>query len=155
MLSAAAAWLARRDLATYGDLVHGHPPALHHQRWAAAISDLVEGRSATRKLLLVAPPGHAKSTWVSLILPPWYLGRHPDHTLLFFTSNDTMARQFGGTVKTTFEGNEIHAEVFGGTTRPDAGRGWSTDGLYLSGVPAGSKDPSYRALGYGASVIGA
>ncbi|HXI18281.1 MAG TPA: phage terminase large subunit, partial [Chloroflexota bacterium] len=25
----------------------------------------------------------------------------------------------------------------------------------LSGVPAGSKDPSYRALGYGASVIGA
>lgn len=117
---------------------------------------VITGTAAKRKLLIVAPPGHAKSTWLSLILPPWYLGNHPDHSLLFFTSSDTMARQFGGTVKTTLESNDAHTAVFpASAVRPDQGRGWSTDGLYLRGVPAGSKDPSYRALGYGAAVVGA
>lgn len=76
--------------------------------------------------------------------------------MLFFTSSDAMARQFGGTVKATLEANELHADVFGDPAcRPDQERGWSTDGLYLKGTPHGSKDPAYRALGYGASAIGA
>jgi predicted phage terminase large subunit-like protein len=67
-----------------------------------------------------------------------------------------MAHQFGGTVKTTLEDNDVHRAVFPeAPCRPDPARGWSTDGLYLAGTPTGSKDPAYRALGYGASVIGA
>jgi predicted phage terminase large subunit-like protein len=153
----AANEVARHHLGVYGYLAHGHKPARVHNRWIDAASAVLNGTSSKRKLLIVAPPGHAKSTWLSLILPPWYLGNHPDHSILFFTSSDTMARQFGGTVKTTLESNDAHAAVFGAAdqTRPDPGRGWSTDGLYLRGVPAGSKDPSYRALGYGAAVVGA
>src|SRR5207249_3517019 len=80
----------------------------------------------------------------------------PDESLLFLTSTDTMARQFGSTVKVTMESNERHLLTFpAAACRADQARGWSTDGLYLAGVPAASKDPSYRALGYGASVIGA
>jgi predicted phage terminase large subunit-like protein len=148
--------LSREDLAIYGLVAHHHKPAAVHERWIDQACDVISGRARTRKLLIVAPPGHAKSTWLSLILPPWYLGNHPDHSLLFFTSSDTMARQFGGTVKSTLEQNDAHAAVFpASAVRPDQGRGWSTDGLYLQGVPTGSKDPSYRALGYGAAVVGA
>jgi predicted phage terminase large subunit-like protein len=147
---------AQDHLGLYGYIAHGHKPATVHRRWIDGATAILNGTGPTRKLLIVAPPGHAKSTWLSLILPPWYLGNHPDHSLLFFTSSDTMARQFGGTVKSTLEQNDAHTAVFGDVSaRPDAGRGWSTDGLYLRGVPAGSKDPSYRALGYGAAVVGA
>ncbi len=148
--------LSRDDLGTYGLLAHGHRPAAVHERWVDRVSALVEGRADRRRLLIVAPPGHAKSTWASLVFPPWYLGRHPAHSVLFLTSSDAMARQYGGVVKSTLEGNEAHAAVFpAAAARPDPGRGWSTDGLYLAGLPAGAKDPSYRALGYGASVVGA
>ena len=151
-----ALWtLARRDVGVYGWAAHGFKPAAHHQVWLDAVQDLLAGRTH-RKLLIVAPPGHAKSSWLSLVFPAWYVGRHPDHSLLFFTSSDTMARQFGTTVKSTLEANERHALVFPDPAgRPDPDRGWSTDGLYLRATPHGAKDPAYRALGYGASVIGA
>ena len=63
----------------YGVLAHGHTPARVHEQWIDAAMAVISGQARTRKLLIVAPPGHAKSTWLSLILPPWYLGRHPDH----------------------------------------------------------------------------
>ena len=153
----AVAETCRYHLDCYGAWVHGHRPARHHQVWLERITALLEGRSARRKLLLLAPPGHAKTTWVSLILPPWYLGRHPDHSLLCFTSADTVAGQLGGTVRHTLEGGlDRHPLVFPDPRcRPDLARGWSSDGLYLAGTPATGKDPAYRALGYGAAVIGA
>ena len=151
----AAAETCRHHLDADGSWVHGQKPARHHRVWIERITALVEGRSAKRKLLILAPPGHAKSTWVSLIFPPWYLGNHPDESILFFTSADTMARQFGGTVKGTLEASEKHMLAFPNPRcRPDQERGWSSDGLYLVGVEASSKDPSYRAVGYGASVVG-
>jgi len=138
--------------------VHGFPPARHHETWIDRVSLLTAptGARTSRKLLLVAPPGHGKSHWLSLVLPAWYAGNHPDHSVLFFTSSDTMARQFGGTVKSTLESNDRHRAAFpDAAARPDTARGWSTDGLYLHGTPDNSKDPAYRALGWGASVIGA
>src|SRR5215471_13679340 len=41
---------------------------------------------AAPRLYVVAPPGHAKSTLFSQVFPCWYLGLHPDQTLLMFTS---------------------------------------------------------------------
>jgi predicted phage terminase large subunit-like protein len=126
--------------------------------WVEHVAGLVAGQhpSGRRRLLVISPPGSAKSTWLSLLFPPWYLGNHPGDAILFFTSADSMARQFGGTVKSTLEGNERHAAVFPEPAgRPDPQRGWSSEGLYLGGTPMGSKDPAYRALGYGASVVGA
>lgn len=59
-------------------------------------------------------------------------------------------------MKITLEQNEQHTAAFPEeTARPDQARGWSADGLYLKGTPDGSKDPAYRAVGYGASIIGA
>lgn len=108
-----------------------------------------------RKVLFIAPPGHAKSTWISIIGTTWYLGQHPDHSLLFLTSSDNMAGQFNGVVKASLEASAKHQLVFpDGAARPNEGRGWSSDGLYLTGIPASVKDPSYRAVGWGKSVIG-
>ena len=39
----------------------------------------------TRCCLLFAPPGSAKSTYVSVLLPSWYLANNPTHSILAAT----------------------------------------------------------------------
>jgi predicted phage terminase large subunit-like protein len=151
----------REDVGAYGEYVHGHVPARHHRFWIDLYHRLIDGElvgpdgHVKRKLLLIAPPGSAKSTWTSIEFVSWYLGTYPDHSVMFFTSSDPMAHQFGTTIRTTLESNERHRYVFPETAaRPNKVRGWSGDGLYLMGTPSGSKDPAYRALGWNASIMG-
>jgi predicted phage terminase large subunit-like protein len=145
--------LARRRPQAYAFVAHGLRPAPHHLLWLERLRATVETPGG--RLVLVAPPGAAKSTYVSFVLPLWYLGNHPDRAVLAVTSSETMAHQFHGTVALGLSSNPAHTAVFPQPdARPDPARGWSTDGLYLTGVPAGTKDPSYRCSGFGASVIG-
>jgi predicted phage terminase large subunit-like protein len=167
----AKAELIRNDLGAYGEFVHGHTPARHHKLWVDLIHGLVSGTltetairlgllrpeddSYRNKLLLLAPPASAKSSWCSVALPTWYLGKHPDHNVLFFTSSDPAAVGFGNTIKILLEQAKEHREVFPDQAgRPDKRRGWSSDGLYLKATPMSGQSPAYRAVGWGASVMG-
>jgi predicted phage terminase large subunit-like protein len=150
---AVALELARRRPEAYAFVAHGLRPAAHHRTWLTRLRETVTTPGA--RLVLVAPPGAAKSTYVSFVLPLWYLGTHPSRAVLAVTSSDTMAHQFHTTVALALSANPQHEAVFPDPDcRPDPSRGWSTDGLYLRGVPAGVKDPSYRCSGFSASVIG-
>jgi predicted phage terminase large subunit-like protein len=168
----AKAELIRNDLGAYGEFVHGHTPARHHRLWVDLIHGLVSGtltdvairlgllpedqRGTYRnKLLLLAPPASAKSSWCSVALPTWYLGKNPSHNVLFFTSSDPAAVGFGNTIKILLEQAKEHREVFPDQAgRPDKRRGWSSDGLYLKATPMSGQSPAYRAVGWGASVMG-
>lgn len=164
--------LIRDDLGAYGEFVHGHTPARHHRLWIDLIHGLVsgtltetaidlgllpeEGRGTFKnKLLLLAPPASAKSSWCSIALPTWYLGKYPDRNVLFFTSSDPAAVGFGNTLKILLEQAKEHREVWPDqAARPDKRRGWSSDGLYLKATPMSGQSPAYRAVGWGASVMG-
>jgi predicted phage terminase large subunit-like protein len=157
----AIAHVARNNLAVYMKLVHGLTPARHHHVWIEKITALVQGRllgpdgHPRRRLLLIAPPGAAKSTVISGAFPPWYLGNHPDHHLLALTAGDTQSGQFTGVVKATMAANDRHAVVFPSPEcRPDIDRGWSNDGLFLKGSPQVEKEPAYRSASYFEAVIG-
>lgn len=124
------------------------------------------GRADTQCITVDAPDGlflagdaftvTHNSTWNSLIRPSFHLGNHPEDNLLFMTSSDDMAKGFGTTVRTTLQESERHQEVFpDARCRPNPRRGWSGDGLYLRGTPISSKDPAYKAVGFGMSVMGA
>lgn len=150
---AVALELARRRPEVYALVAHGLRPARHHLAWLAALRETVQTPGG--RLLLIAPPGTAKSTYTSLMLPLWYLGNHPDRAVLAITSSDVMASEFHGVVDVALRQNGAHRAVFPQDAgRPDPARGWSQDGLYLEGVPPGVKDPSYRVSGFGSSVIG-
>jgi predicted phage terminase large subunit-like protein len=162
----------RNDLGAYGEFVHGHTPARHHRLWIDLIHGLTSGtltetaihlgllpeteRGTFRnKLLLLAPPASAKSSWCSIALPTWYLGKYPDRTVLFFTSSDPAAVGFGNTIKILLEQAKEHKEIWPDQAgRPDKRRGWSSDGLYLKATPMSGQSPAYRAVGWGASVMG-
>jgi predicted phage terminase large subunit-like protein len=146
----------RGDIGKYGEYVFGLAPARVHQLWNRVADDVINHRVPQNKVLFLAPPNTAKSTWNSLIRPTHYLGNHPDHNLLFFTSSDPMSNTFHRAIEAVFRDNEKYQKVFPDEkVRPDRKRGWSSDGLYLMGTPAISKDGAYRSVGFGASVMGA
>lgn len=152
----AALALMRRDINKYGEYVFGYSPARVHRYWNQQVDDVIHRRVPQNKILILAPPNSAKSTWNSLIRPCHYLGQHPDHNLIFMTSSDPMAGTFGGSIRMTLQESLRHLEVFPDPAcRPYRARGWSSDGLYLRGTPIGSKDPAYKAVGFGMSVMGA
>lgn len=100
-------------------------------------------------------PTH-NSTWNSIIRSGHYLGNNPDHHLLFMTASDPMAGTFGNTIREILESNEKYRYVFPDKiNRPNRKRGWSGDGLYLHGTPAGAKDPAFKAVGLNANIMGA
>lgn len=118
-------------------------------------NDVILGNVRQNKLLIIAPPASAKSTWNSLIRTTFHLGNHPDESLLFFTSSDPMAKIFHSPVEAALRENEKHRWTFPDQRCRPSKRGWSSDGLYLRGVPVHQKDPSFRAVGFGATVMGA
>jgi hypothetical protein len=52
-------------------------PARYHRLIISGIEAFL--KSDDEVLLLFAPPGSAKSTYVSILLPSWYLANHPSH----------------------------------------------------------------------------
>src|SRR4051812_12283617 len=60
-------------------------PAAHHRLIINEIESFLE--SDDEVLLLFAPPGSAKSTYVSVLLPSWYLAKNPAHSILAATHN--------------------------------------------------------------------
>src|SRR5687768_16656383 len=75
----------------------GFEPAAHHRLIIEEIESFLE--SEDEVLLLFAPPGSAKSTYVSILLPSWYLANHPDHSILAATHSVEFAERWGRRVR--------------------------------------------------------
>ena len=121
----------------------GFEPAAHHQLFISEIESFLEGEDEV--LLLFAPPGSAKSTYVSVLLPSWYLANNPTHSILAATHNVEFAERWGRRVR-----NDIAAEenVLGIKLSEDskAASRWSlTTGGEYYGVGAGMGISGFRA----------
>jgi hypothetical protein len=128
-------------------------PMRHALVWLEAL-EAIERREITR-LCVIAPPGHAKSTYHSIIFPTWYLGRHYNASLIGVTTTDGLGTLYGDTVRTVIE-DENFAKIFPGV-EPDKERGWAKDGFFIMGPkPRGKaqKDASMVYTGAGGPVIG-
>jgi hypothetical protein len=131
----------------------GFDPAPHHRLFIREIEAFL--KSNDEVLLLFAPPGSAKSTYVSVLLPSWYLANHPMHSILAATHNVEFAERWGRRVR-----NDIAAEtkILGISLSEDskAAARWSlmAGGEYY-GVGAGVGISGFRAnLGVGDDLFG-
>ena len=120
----------------------GFEPAKHHQLIINEIEAFL--KSEDDLLLLFAPPGSAKSTYVSVLLPSWYLANNPSHSILAATHSVEFAERWGRRVR-----NDIAADenVLGIKLSEDskAAARWSLDtGGEYYGVGAGT---GFRAFG--------
>lgn len=131
----------------------GFEPAPHQQFICDEIEDFLE--SDDEILLLFAPPGSAKSTYVSVLFPPWYMQRYKGRSVLAATHSVEFAERWGRRVR-----NDIatDAEVLGITLADDnkAAARWAlSTGAEYYGVGAGVGISGFRAdLGLGDDFFG-
>jgi hypothetical protein len=131
----------------------GFEPAKHHQLIISEIESFL--KSEDEVLLLFAPPGSAKSTYVSVLLPAWYLANNPTHSILAATHNVEFAERWGRRIR-----NDIAADanILGISLSEDskAAARWSLEsGGEYYGVGAGTGISGFRAnLGVGDDLFG-
>jgi predicted phage terminase large subunit-like protein len=116
----------------------GFAPERHHKLLIKYLEALERGDIPYNKLMILMPPGSAKSTYTSVIFPSWYLGRNPTDLVLAASNTSDLAEHFGRRVRNIFGSPEHHA-VFGVGLSPDtqAAGNWMTSqggGYYAAGV---------------------
>jgi predicted phage terminase large subunit-like protein len=116
----------RRDLVEWCSAAlepAGLAPAQHHLFLLNRL-EAVE-RGDVDRLMVLMPPGSAKSTYVSTLFPPWYLARHPNHAVVAASHTAELAERFGRRVRNIV--NE-HSATLGFVLAPDiqAANQWET-----------------------------
>jgi predicted phage terminase large subunit-like protein len=116
--------------------------ALHHRVIAEALDDVERGECD--RLMLMLPPGSAKSTYASVFFPEYFLGRNPQLQVISASHTVELAEAFGRRVRNAVEepGFETMWNVKLASDNSAAGR-WATD-----------KGGQYFAVGVGGSVTG-
>lgn len=117
-------------------------PARHHRLLLQKL-EAVE-RSDITRLMIFMPPGSAKSTYASILFPPWFLGRNPTLSVIGASHAGELAERFGRRVR-NLVGSDAFRRVFGfGLSGDSAAAGrWETE-----------KGGEYYAVGVDASVTG-
>ncbi len=90
-----------QDWARYALAPLGQAPAAHH----LAILEALEGVSvgSTRRLMLLLPPGSAKSTYASRLFPAWWFARHPKSAVIAASHTLGLSAHFGRGVRGLIE----------------------------------------------------
>jgi hypothetical protein len=95
--------LIRRSLAAWSRHC-GFEPAAHHRLIISELEALERGEFD--RLAVSAPPGAAKTTYVSHLFPAWYLARNPSHLVLSGSHTQAFAeRKIGRKVRNLIERN--------------------------------------------------
>lgn len=113
----------RRDLATYAARipVPGSPTSEADEN---ARIPLIETQQATHhklilnemqrcmqtphgRLMIMSPPGSAKSTYASVVAPSWYLGREPNRRIILASYGDDLARRHGRRTRQLLKSPEV------------------------------------------------
>ena len=102
--------IARQKLLGFAVTMHPeYEIAEHHKLIARKIQALEERK--IKHLMVFMPPRHGKSMLISELLPAWYLGRHPDHQVIFTSYNQDVASDFGRKVRNIIA-SETYRSVF-------------------------------------------
>lgn len=73
----------------------GFIPSFHHLFILDKLEKVVRGELPYRKIMLLCPPGTAKSTYASVVFPPWYLAQKPGQAILACSHSQEFAEGFG------------------------------------------------------------
>ena len=136
--------LARADLACYAVAQWpGFELAAHH-RLLVEMLEAVE-RGQVRRLLVAMPPRHGKSLITTQLFPAWYLGRHPERSIITASYGQELADGFGRAVRNLVR-DPMHVTIFPGCRLAD-----DSASVHAFNTTAGG---SYYAVGRGGPMTG-
>ncbi len=131
---------ARTDPAAFAEHI-GFRPALHHRHILQNVKSLLVD-DETDILILLMPPGSAKSTYGTVTTAAWALARNPAAEILLACNVGELAQRFGRQIRQIVAGDAWQRVVGNSVTLADdssaAGR-WNTSaggGLFAVGVGA-------------------
>jgi predicted phage terminase large subunit-like protein len=136
--------LAREDLACYA--LANYPAfelPLHLDLVVRKLEDVERGE--IRRLILSLPPRHGKSLTASTYFPSWYLGRHPDRSVIATSYGQELADDFGRRVRNTIA-SPLHRTIFPLSKVSDDSAAAHRLNLIRGGA--------YFAIGRGAAITG-
>ena len=116
----------------------GQEPAHHHLLLIRELEAVA--RQETPRLMVNMPPGSAKSTYASVLFPPWVMARHQSKQIIGASNTAQMAETFSRRVMGMVRD---HQAALGYALTREAAEQWETDG--------GGR---YRAAGIGGAIAG-
>jgi predicted phage terminase large subunit-like protein len=120
--------------------LNGFEPAAHHKLIIEELEAVARGDVS--RLALFLPPGSAKSTYASILFPPWFLAQRPNANIIASSHTAELAERWGRRVRGLVQ---EHSNVLGVSVSQEssaAGR-WATD-----------KGGEYFATGVGGGIAG-
>jgi predicted phage terminase large subunit-like protein len=101
----------------------GQEPALHHRLLIDRLQAVAEGR--IDRLMVLMPPGSAKSTYASVLFPAWFLANNPKAALIAASHTAELAERFGRRVRNLIAEHAATLGVYLSADNKAAGR-WET-----------------------------
>jgi predicted phage terminase large subunit-like protein len=87
----------------------GQQPAEHHRLIITALEALTQG--GTRQLMLLMPPGSAKSTYASLLFPVWWMACRPGSSVILASHTASLAAHFGRGVRALMNEHQARLQL--------------------------------------------
>jgi predicted phage terminase large subunit-like protein len=117
--------LAYEDLGAFATEMLNVIPAEHHRLLIAEL-EAIE-RCENNRLMVLMPPGSAKSSYASVAFPPWYLGRNPSKAIITGSYGQRLSMRFGRKCR-NIVARPRYGEIFGCglTTDSSAKDEWET-----------------------------
>jgi hypothetical protein len=143
---AASELLRRRKARTsFGDYIAyldiGLEPARHHRLLIEELQAVERGE--IQRLMVLMPPGSAKSTYSSVLFPPYAMGRQK-RAVLGVSNTQTLAELFSRRARNLVASKE-HARVFGNSLSAD---------VSAAGSWEATNGSEYFAAGVGGTITG-
>ena len=91
--------------------------AEHHRLILRAMQDCMS--TPHGRLMILAPPGSAKSTYASVVAPAWYLGGKPGRRVILASYGDDLARRHGRRTRQLLRSPEA-AHILGCALDPES-----------------------------------
>jgi predicted phage terminase large subunit-like protein len=117
-------------------------PATHHQLLIHTLERVAAG--ILKRVMFFLPPGAAKSTYASVLFPPWYHGQHPTNSIILASHMRDLSERFGRRVR-NIEASPPYRDVFGFGLASDSG---------AAGRWENSRGGEFYAVGIDSSVTG-
>ena len=134
---------ARKSFPSFIEALNlGYKFAAHHRRLMQELERVECGE--TKRLMVFMPPGSAKSTYSSILFPPWFMGRNAQCSVLGVSNTTELAERFSRRVR-NLVGSGDFGRVFGFGVSPDsaAAGNWET-----------TEGGEFFAAGMGAAIAG-
>ena len=136
------------------------------RKWDSETADhqyyMLEQVMLNKSIIIHVPVEHAKSTWISLVIPLWFVCRDRNTQGCLLSNTATQANKFMRAIKWHLEYNPRFKEDFGDYIIPNKPSKLNPDGkwtnseiLIVRDQNYQSKDPTICACGTGGAINGA